>query len=286
MKKVTYYIARPFLFIIGNLPSGLLYALSSLLAFLLGTCLTYRKKVIRTNLQQAFPEKNENEVRQLEYAYYRYLSDLILETIQSFYLSKEEITLRCTYDNPFRAYMQQGKSCMVMLSHMGNWEWANLYMGAHSPYKLVVVYKKLSNSYFDIFMQNKRARLGSIMVEMNDVYKFMLAHRNEQVFYVFLCDQTPHPEQAYWTNFFNRETPFLRGGALLAKRMDMPVIYGTMRRPARGCYHITTECILPDTRHVSEAEIIELYVRKLEKDIRAQPEIWLWSHKRWKHKKV
>jgi KDO2-lipid IV(A) lauroyltransferase len=211
---------------------------------------------------------------------------LIFETIKSFYISKKQLNKRFSYKNKFEEYAKHKTSFIFMLSHTGNWELANLFMSLHSPVKVVVVYKKISNELLNRFMLKKRSRFGSVMVEMNDIAKFMLLNKNENLFYVFLCDQTPLPKNAYWDFFLNQETPFLKGAAILAKKMQYPVIYGNTIKIKRGVYQTSTKNITDIPNTIDEKEILHTFIKNLETDICNQPEFWLWSHKRWKHKKT
>lgn len=274
------------IYLIGHLPLSILYIKSHFLSFILNHIICYRKKVIYTNLQNSFPEKNKKQIKNIANKYYLHLSDLIFETIKSFYISAEQLNKRYSYKNKFEEYAQHQTSFIFMLSHTGNWEWANLFMSLHSPIKVVVVYKKISNEYLNRFMLKKRSRFGSVMVEMNDIAKYMLSHKNEKSFYVFLSDQTPLPKNAHWDFFLNQETPFLKGAAFLAKKMQFPVIYGNTFKISRGVYQTSTKNISDIPNTIDEKEILHTFIKNLESDICNQPEFWLWSHKRWKHKKT
>ncbi|CAG0958220.1 MAG: lysophospholipid acyltransferase family protein [Bacteroidetes bacterium] len=285
LDRIFFYILLPFIYAIGILPLPLLYLKSYFFSFVLQYIIGYRKKVVYTNLKNAFPEKNEKEIKRIARKYYLHLSDLIFETLKSFFISKKQLNAHCNYDKPFVEYMKPNKSLIVMLSHLGNWEWANLYMSIHSPYKVVVVYKKISNRFFDDFLIKKRSRFGSVLVEMNHIAKYMLTHKNEKIFYVFLCDQTPLPKNAHWELFFNQETPFLRGAAVLAQKMNFSLLYGSTEKNKRGHYSFYTKMMVDLPNSTDEKNILHTFIENLESDIRKQPEIWLWSHKRWKHKK-
>ena len=130
-----------------------------------------------------------------------------------------------------------------------------------------------------------RTRLGNKLYAMNDVLRGMIKDRDKTTLTAFIADQTPSPNNAYWTVFLNQDTPVFTGTEKIAKKLNYPIVYVTIKRPKRGFYEIESELLVSDSLGTSENEISELHTRKLEKDIINQPEIWLWTHRRWKHKK-
>jgi KDO2-lipid IV(A) lauroyltransferase len=44
--------------------------------------------------------------------------------------------------------------------------------------------------------------------------------------------------------------------------------------------------VVDNSAAMSEEDLIKSYFAKLERDIKELPEYWLWSHKRWKHKRI
>ena len=130
-----------------------------------------------------------------------------------------------------------------------------------------------------------RTRLGNKLYSMNDVLRGMLKDRDKLTATAFIADQTPSHQSVYWTNFLNQDTPIFTGTAKIAKKLNYPVIYVSMQRPKRGIYHITTELLIEDPKNYAEDDISEMHTRRLEKDIQECPEIWLWTHRRWKFKR-
>ena len=129
-----------------------------------------------------------------------------------------------------------------------------------------------------------RTRLGNKLYAMKDSYRGMISNRKEVTATAFIADQTPLPKGAYWTTFLNQDTPIFFGTAKIAKKLNYPVIYVSIKRPRRGHYEISAELLIQHPDSLSENEISERHTRRLERDIRENPHIWLWSHRRWKHK--
>ena len=289
MSTVGFYIALPFLYLISVLPFPLFYLLSDGVYFLLYKVIGYRKKVVYANLKNSFPEKSHEELKAIEKKFYKYLCDLFLETLKTLTISKEQAVKRCAFNEStitiFKELHEQKKSCIVVMGHYGNWEWAGNSFSLINPQQLYVIYHPLSNKNFDKLMYNMRTRFGTKLYAMKDTMREMIRNRNEVNATAFIADQTPAPESAYWTTFLNQDTPVFWGTEKIAQKLNFPIVYVTVNRVKRGYYEVNSEYLVMEPKNTKEGEISELHTRKLEKDIKAQPEIWLWSHRRWKHKK-
>src|ERR1700741_1280811 len=289
MSTVGFYIALPFLYLISVLPFPLFYLLSDGVYFLLYKVIGYRKKVVYANLKNSFPEKSHEELKAIEKKFYKYLCDLFLETLKTLTISKEQAVKRCAFNEStitiFKELHEQKKSCIVVMGHYGNWEWAGNSFSLINPQQLYVIYHPLSNKNFDKLMYNMRTRFGTKLYAMKDTMREMIRNRNEVNATAFIADQTPAPESAYWTTFLNQDTPVFWGTEKIAQKLNFPVVYVTVNRVKRGFYEVHSEILVQDPKNTKEGEISELHTRKLEADIKAQPEVWLWSHRRWKHKK-
>jgi len=289
LDALVFYIALPFIYLISVLPFAVLYLFSDLLFLILFRCVGYRKKVVRQNLRNAFPGKTDEEINVICKAFYHNLCDFMVETFKILTISKKGILKRCKF-NPeslavFSKYADEGKSVIMVMGHMGNWEWAGHPFSLLCRQRLVVLYHPLANKYFDRLMYRMRGRFGTRMIPMKTAFKHMLAHKNELTATVFISDQTPMPENAYWTTFLNQNTPVFKGTEVIAKKMNLPVVYCCVKKVKRGYYEMFTETLVENPAATGDGEISEMHTRRLEQDIIAQPESWLWSHKRWKYKK-
>jgi KDO2-lipid IV(A) lauroyltransferase len=175
-------------------------------------------------------------------------------------------------------------------SHMGNWEWILSGAALEFPGRAAGVYKPLNNLFFESFMRRLRTRLGADAVPMLATLRYLVAHRGEGRTLSLLTDQAAGPEdRPYWTDFLNQDTSFYTSADRLAVQLDCAVLYVGIRRVRRGYYEVTfTE--LPDGREAKLAPagtfpVTEAFARQLEKDMRASPEQYLWTHRRWKHKR-
>jgi KDO2-lipid IV(A) lauroyltransferase len=290
MSKIGFYIALPLLYFISILPFSLFYLLSDLLYLLIYKVVGYREKVVYENLKNSFPEKSHKELKEIEKKFFHYLCDLVLETLKTLTISKKEALRRCAFNENaiaiFKQLNDEKKSCILVMGHFGNWEWAGSSFSLLNSQQLYVIYHPLSNKYFDTLMYNMRSRFGTKLYAMKDTMREMIRNRHEINATAFIADQTPSPEGAYWTTFLNQDTPVFWGTEKIAQKLNYPVLYATVNRKKRGYYEVNVEYLVKNPKDTNEGEISELHTRKLEKDIIAQPEIWLWSHRRWKYKRT
>lgn len=289
MSTILYYCVLPLLYLISILPFPVFYLFSDFVYFLLYRVIGYRKKVVYENLKNSFPTKSHEELKQIEKAFYHYLCDLFLETLKTLTISKEEAIKRCKYSPQTKAIfddlVEKKQSCIIVMGHFGNWEWAGNSFSLQGKQQLYVIYHPLSNKNVDKLMYDMRSRFGTKLYAMKDTMREMIRNRNEVNATAFIADQTPAPESAYWTTFLNQDTPVFWGTEKIAQKLNYPIVYVTISKVKRGFYTVNSEILVSEPKNTKEGEISELHTRKLEKDILAQPEIWLWSHRRWKHKR-
>jgi KDO2-lipid IV(A) lauroyltransferase len=288
MAAVIYYLALPLIYAISLLPFRLLYLLSDATYLLIYKLLRYRTKVVRMNLENAFPEKSEREIKKIEIAFYHYFCDLLLETLKTLTIKPRALRKHVKFNDTkvFEDLYKQGQSVIFVMGHLGNWELGGARFSLYPFHQLFVIYHPLSNKYLDRLVYFMRTRLGNKLYAMKDAFRGMILNRNKITATAFIADQTPLPKGAYWTTFLNQDTPIFVGTAKIAKKLNYPIIYVSIKRPKRGRYEISGELLIQDPATFTENEISECHTRRLERDIRENPQIWLWTHRRWKHKKL
>lgn len=271
---------------LSKLPLGLLYALSDFLYVLLYYVIRYRRRVVFENLRLSFPEKNAAEITRIAKGFYQNLADLVVETIKMPALSAEQMRERVQFTNAelVKDQLEAGQAIIGMASHTSNWEWVpsgSVLQGMPTD----SIYKSLNNPFFEELMRSVRSSFGAVPVPMNTLPRRMVAQKDVPRIIALVADQVPDvPEQAYWTNFLHRDTPFYPGTERLARSRNLPVFYTELKRIRRGYYAVTFTCIgQPPYTDLPAGTILERYRDLLEETIRKYPSDWLWSHKRWKH---
>lgn len=289
MKAVIYYITLPFIYLLSLLPFPLLYGLSGSFYVVLYYIAGYRKGLVRENLRNAFPEKTAQEIAHIRRKFYRYLCDLFLETFKTLTIGRKSMLRHCYFNAEGKALLNsfaaKQQSVILVMGHQGNWEWAGNTFSMEIDFPLYVIYHPLANKYMNGLVYRMRTRFGTRLIAMQDTFKAMVAKRSDADCTAFIADQTPNPANAHWMTFLNQDTPVFLGTERIARKLNFPVIYASIKRIRRGQYEISTELLCENPAATQDGELTELHTRRLERDIIMQPETWLWSHRRWKHKR-
>ncbi|MES2139792.1 MAG: lysophospholipid acyltransferase family protein [Bacteroidota bacterium] len=273
---------------ISLLPFPLLYALSDGLYILFYFMLGYRKKVVLQNIRNSFPDKTEKEHIEICKKFYRHFCDLVVESLKTFTISEKEVLKRVICINPelIDKYFDQKRSVIIAGGHYNNWEIFAVAVDALIKHKTVGIYKPLSNKYFDDKMRSTRGKYGLEMISTKDVKTFFDTHINVLTATIFGTDQSPsNPNNAYWMKFLNQDTGVLFGAEKFAKEYNYPVVYGRLNKLKRGHYSLDFTDVTDTPKETAYGEITEKITLLLEKDIQAIPQYWLWTHRRWKHKR-
>ena len=287
MQAIAFYLVYPFIYLIASLPFRVLYKLSDLLYYLFWIS-GYRKKVVMENLKNSFPEKNPEEIRDLGESYFRYLCDLTLETFKTMKMTEEEARAHCVYHQPewLNKMYEEKKSILVVMGHYGNWEWAGPSFSLESNYQLVVIYRPLSNPYFERMLTETRTKFGTRIMPVNQTLRYMAATRKEITATAFIADQAASSANSYWTTFLHQDTSVFNGPGKLAVKFNYPVVFMCIQRKKRGFYEVTPELLFDNPASFTVEQILTTITKRLEEEILRDPVIWLWSHRRWKHKRA
>lgn len=288
MQLLVYLLLYPLLWVISILPFRLFYLVSDAVCFLVYRVIGYRKKVVRGNLELAFPEKNKDELDRIEKRFYTHMVDLFLEMIKSMTISKEEMLRRFQYTNIelLHKYEQEGKSIIMLAGHYASYEWL-MSLGYVIQHEGHAIYAPLSNKYFDRLVRRIRSRHNAFLVSRYKAIETIQSHlkNNTLAIYGFANDQSPQPHKAhYWRPFMGVTVPVFTNAERLAKKLDMTVMYIGVEKVKRGYYQATLKLLSDDPKSVPDYKITDEYTDLLEAQIRKDPAYYLWTHNRFKHK--
>jgi len=293
MKNSSSDILYSFVRLCAFLPLKVLFLLSDVLLYpLIYYVVRYRLKVVRMNLINSFPDKTKVELREIERRFYRHFCDSFQETIKVLGMSEEEAKKRMVFRNPemLKDYIQHGQGILLVLGHYGNWEYQPfLFLSMNvSNSQGFNIYRPLKNKAFDDLYLKIRTHFGGSAISKTETYRTIIRLRKEGIAGIFglVSDQSPSPANLhYWTTFLNQDTAILMGPERMAKQTGFTVIYADVEKTARGCYQTTFKLISDNPKDSPEFEITEKYARMMEETILREPSYWLWTHKRWKHKR-
>lgn len=289
IQKILNRIVVSFLFLISLLPFTALFVISDILNFFIQHIFRYRRKVIFDNLHHAFPEKTENEIKNIARKFYRHLTDIILEGVKMHGMNEKEMRKRVKFiglEQIDKLY-NQNKSVLVLSMHHNNWEWTS-GLQLHIKHQAITIYNPIrGNQALENFILHSREKWGGKCVPVHKAGRKVLELNRigKPTLLGLVADQTPPSTSKNWFIFLNRETPFFSGPEIIAKRTNQPIFFHQIRKTGRGKYEMIFTPIFENPKEVESKEILLHYVRKVEKVIREEPEYYLWSHRRWKHKR-
>ena len=288
MQFILFAITYPIIWILSRLPMRILYMKSDFFYFLIYYVFRYRKQVVLDNLKLAFPEKPEVELLRIRKKFFKHLMDLMVESVKAFSISEKEILKRYTYSNPelVNKYAAEGRSIALMGAHQSNWEWS-ISLPRVLNIDMYGAYTKLNNTYYEKAVRDSREKFGVIGYKTSEMVRGMQKRfsAKQQGAYILLSDQSPQLHKTYyWRKFFNIKVPIHTGAEMLSKRFDLVVINYVTKRVKRGYYTTEFQLITDTPKEFKDYQITDLYTELTEKNIREQPEFYLWSHKRFKHR--
>ncbi len=288
MNLFVYTLAYPFIWILSILPFRILYIISDLIYLILYYVIGYRRNVVLSNLKLVFPEKSTEELLTISKKFYKHFVDVFIEMIKTFTASKELIYKHYTFTNIdfLNDLYKDGKSIILVGPHYANWEWI-MSLDSFVKYKGYAAYSKIGNKYFNNKILKSRAKFGTIMLPTSNIVSEIIynSQNNIQAAYGLLSDQSPQLNKThYWSTFFNVKIPIHTGAEMLVKKYNMNMVFIETKKVKRGYYETSFSLIQEDSKENSAYGLTDNFLKKVENHVYKQPEYYLWTHKRFKHK--
>lgn len=289
MQFLVYIIVYPFLWLISILPFRLLYLFSDFIFILIYYVVGYRKKVVFDNLKLCFPNKSEKELKRISKKFYHHFCDMMLESMKSLTISEAEMKKRFTFANidEIKQHENNNRSVVLMCGHYANFEWSFI-LQRHLKSKGYAVYKQLANKHFDALIKRLRAKYNSYLITTKETIPTLIKAKREGELTIngFAADQSPKINKAFhWNTFMGINVPIHTGAEMLAKKLDMAVVFLAVKKVKRGLYEATFKTITTTPKDYENYAITDLYLKLVEQQIIEAPEYYLWTHKRWKHRR-
>lgn len=285
MKLFVFILAFPLIWILSRLPFPLLYLLSDFCYLIIYKLLKFRVKVVRKNLNIAFPFKSDNEKLAIEKKFYKHFCDMMLEMIKSYGMSEKEMKKRMTYTNIdiFKKYETQNRSIIFMCGHYASYEWL-LSLAYHLKHKAFALYTPLSNKYFDKLVRKVRTQHNNHLISRYKASVEMKKHKDEGLVccYGFAADQIPNNRKNYKRPFLGLQTPVFTGAERMGKQLDTVIIFANIQKIKRGFYQTTFEVLSENPTQCADYQITDMFFERLNQIIYQKPEFYLWTHNRFK----
>jgi len=246
----------------------------------------YRVSVVNQNLTNSFPDKTPQEIKTLQHNFYRHFCDIMVESFKIFSISESDAKARFKVLNPelLNSYYNKGQSVLLVGGHYNNWEMLAVGLDSYIDHQSVAIYHRLGNKFMNDKALKSRSKYGLKMISRQEVKDYFAQFTGLTVT-IFGADQSPSiAKKVYWMEFLNQDTPVMFGVEKFAIE-NTPVIFGGITKVKRGHYEFKMEVLIEDPSQCGHGDITEAHTKRLEKQIIADPQYWLWTHKRWKRKR-
>ena len=278
---------------LGALPWPLLRGLSGSIAWLAHRVVGYRTGICRDNIASSFPEMSTEEVEKTMKGFYRFLADYFVETVKLGSMKPDEMRRRMRFENieEVNADLREGHNVSIFLGHFCNWEWVSsmpLWLDLSTGAVPCQIYHPLSNVAADRVFGDIRRRFGATNLPMATSAKTLMEMSAKGIPSItgYIADQTPSWRAIHhWLPFLNHDTPVFTGAEKISRKIHAAAYYLDMRMERRGEYTGRFIKISGDVASEQPNAVTERYFGMLETSIRRQPPLWLWTHRRWKHKR-
>jgi KDO2-lipid IV(A) lauroyltransferase len=283
-RLIYYLILLP----LSRCPDFIIDIFTSVLFFFLYYIIRYRKKIVYGNLRNSFPEKSEYEIQIIARRFYRHLANVFFDGVRAFAISKDDLRDKLKCENPevLRKHYDEGRSVVVTVGHYSSWELFLAGINLFIRHRAAVIYQPLSDEYIDGKLRETRSDFRTVMISAKKVKEFFSEQHKEPHAIAFAIDQSPaNPERCYWMHFLNQETPVHFGAEKYAKEYNMPVYFARLTQVGKHQYNLRFELVTENPEDEAYGFITEKSTKLLEDQVKLKPEFWLWSHRRWKHKR-
>jgi len=289
MQLLAYLFAYPLLWVISILPFRLLYIFSDFVYVLTYYVIGYRKKTVRENLRLALPHLSDKQRLSIEKKSFRHMCDMFLEMIKTMSISETEMNRRFQFTN-FEVYQnleKKQKSIAIMCAHYASYEWV-ISMNNRITYEGFAIYKRIANKYFDKLIRDIRSKFKANLITTKETIPVIKENAKNNILglYGFASDQSPKISSVFhWQKFMGIEVPVHTGAEMLSKKYDMNVLFLKVKKVKRGYYEASFEHVYENVPSIPDYEITDAFLKMVEQQIHEAPEFYLWTHKRWKHKR-
>lgn len=289
MQFLLYLFLYPLLWFLSILPFRVLYLFSDFVYLIIYYIIGYRKKTVRENIALALPHLSEKERLVIEKKSYQHMSDMFLEMIKTMSISESEMNKRFQFVNLeiYKELEKEGKSIALMCAHYASYEWV-ISINNKINFKGYAIYKRINNKYFDKLVRDIRSKFKANLITTKETIPTIRENFKNNVLgiYGFASDQSPRISSAFhWNTFMGIEVPVHTGAEMLAKKYDMNVVFLKVEKVKRGYYQAQFQTLSENTSEVLNYEITDQFLKLVEQQIHEAPEYYLWTHKRWKHRR-
>ena len=273
---------------LSRLPLPFLYGVGYVLYVVVYRIMRIRRNVVTTNLRNSFPQLDADNINRLTRCCYRNYSDVMMEMVKSISIDREDLMERVSFTNLqlIEQELDRGQPILLTVAHQANIEWLLLALSCKLNYPAEAIYRPMSNATVEKIMTRAYTRFGGVLVDDRSVIKEIMQRKDQPRVVAIASDQAPNiNDQQIWVEFLHQDTAFYLAPDTIARFVNYPVYFLTMRRESRGRYQAAFSRIAKPPYTGKEHIVVKAYIVEVEKQIRDCPQDWFWLHRRWKRKR-
>ncbi|PJB71038.1 MAG: lipid A biosynthesis acyltransferase [Alphaproteobacteria bacterium CG_4_9_14_3_um_filter_47_13] len=286
MRKIKHFLEAAFLVVLllifKIMPLDMASAVGGGMGRMVGTRLGASRKALQ-NIKKVFPALSETECQKILVGMWDNLGRIMAEYPHLEKIGKQRVTIQGS--DTVMQFLKEGKPCMMIAGHLGNWEIAAAAMLAQFSRPLDLTYRAPNNPLVDNLLMSMRKLRGQIRCypKSRDGGQAIIKAMREGRYLAILIDQKYNEGIA--VPFFG--SPAMTNPAFiqLGRKFNYPIVPAQIMRIKGANFKITLYDPLAVEDHTNE-QVIEQAHHFLENWILQNPPQWLWLHKRWDSKKL
>ncbi|WP_348518768.1 lipid A biosynthesis lauroyl acyltransferase [Campylobacter sp. CCS1377] len=269
-------------FCVNFFPDFILNFIAKTIARITFWCNKKHRKIIDTNLQFCFPEKNKKQRDEIALKIYQNFTDFGIDFIKNQNISKEEVLKKVIFENEdfLKQSLESKKPIILITAHYGNWELSSLAYAAKFG-AISIVGRALDSKIMDKILSKNRTQFNIELINKFGGLKKMFSCLKNKRTLGILTDQDATDNESMVLNFFGHKVNFIVGASVLAKKTNALIIPSFIYKNENKGYNI--KCFKPMDANNHSIEELTLYQAKCcEEMIKFKPDEYFFFHKRFK----
>jgi len=247
-----------------------------------------RLKVSLENIKNTLGySMTDSEINSLNRRVYEHFGRTLFELTHLFRINNQNLDEYVVFEgaeNLVKA-LSKGRGAFILSAHLGNWEMITAAVSIRFG-GLCAVASPQHSPAINRLINTIRTRSGMEVIPKKNGMKKMISAIRQNKMVGILLDLNAKWDQGVFVDFLGRPSCTNKGLALIALKMDTPVIPVFSVREKDGLYHIIigeeVKLIRTGDRTVEIEENTALFTRIIESYVKKYPDQWLWIHRRWK----
>lgn len=245
------------------------------------------KKVPYRNFFRVYYKHPKKELDKMTYRYFQSFIDYFFEMAKMTSFSKKKMKRHCVFKNleVLEKLSQNHQFILCYSGHIVNFEMLTSLPLHTKDIGMCHLYLSAPHSEGHSWLLKERGKYGAINIPSKSPIRPLLKIKEEMDMgkspykcFVFgsLSDMDPKKDDLHSVPFLEHTLEVKTGAEKIGRRLKMAFCYANIRMPKRGYYEVSFEELIPKKNpDLYEFAYTDEFVRKLEENIKQQPEIWM-----------